>query len=153
MANVKPLVISTTGNITEIGSADFLNAPVVGPVLTTALNDDVGALTKGDVVYRKGTNTVGKADSDAIATAWPIVGITYSATVAVGATGYFQMDGPMTAILSGATAGTLYFLSGTPAALTTTVPTAASSVVVQMGHAINATDFFISINQAPLIRT
>lgn len=153
MANVKPLVISTTGNITEIGTSDYLDAPNIGKTLTNAVNADAGALTKGDVVYRVSANSVAKADADAIATAWPIVGITYSSTVAVGATGYFQMDGPMTAVLTGATAGTLYFLSGTAGALTTTVPTAASSVVVQMGHAVNATDFFISINQAPIIRT
>ncbi len=103
---------------------------------TSNLDITVTGGTTGKVVYISGNGAVTDATNAAIATA-------RVACVKISATSC-RIAGVATGILSGATAGTVYFLS-TAGALTTTPPSTSSTVIVKVGIALNATDLLVQI--------
>lgn len=107
-------------------------------------NGEASPITIGQAVYISGNNTVMLADNDVNAKDDPI-GLVKDASIAAAASGVIFTNGQAAGVLTGATAGTKYFLSDTAGALTTTVPTGSGKNVVFMGYAKNATDLFLRI--------
>lgn len=97
-----------------------------------------GGIAQYDAVYISGADTVLKADATATSTA-KVIGFAPNA-IAATSNGDIQEDGIISGILSGATAGDVYFLSETAGQIATTRPTASGSMVVKVGYAKNATD-------------
>lgn len=101
------------------------------------------ALAAGDPVYWDGANNqVAQADAGADSKAW-VMGVSVGAVLAA-ASGAMVSHGAALGVLSGATAGTPYYLAA-GGGLTTTVP-GAGNRVVQVGFAINASDLWVKIH-------
>jgi len=109
----------------------------------TTYTAGTGGIAQYDVVYISSADTVLKADASAIATA-KVIGMAPSAIVATSS-GVIQEDGVVTGCLTGATAGTPYFLSTTAGLVATTRPTGSGEVVYKIGYAKNATDLHLQI--------
>jgi hypothetical protein len=93
--------------------------------------------------------TVLNALADSITTAH-VIGIVVAKPTAT--TCNVQLCGITASVLSGLTVGSYHFLSDTTAGLvTTSVPTAADSVVINLGQPYTATRFIVQIT-TPLIR-
>lgn len=107
-------------------------------------NGEVAAISLGEVVYISGNNEVKLADNDAAALDDPF-GMVIDATIAPAATGKIVTHGCVAGALSGATAGTKYFLDETPGAMTTTPPSGSGKKVTFMGYSMNATDFYLNV--------
>jgi hypothetical protein len=100
-------------------------------------------LAVGDPVYQTTTNNrfgKGRADTDSKAN---VRGIAATAAAAGGDAVDILMMGVATGILSGATAGTRYYLAPT-GGLTTTQP-GSNQRIIEIGYAINATDLLVFI--------
>ena len=102
-----------------------------------------GGIAQYDVVYISAADTVLKGDASAIATA-KIIGFAPSA-ISASSTGAIQENGVLSGVLTGATAGDVYFLSTTAGLISTTRPTGSGEVVQKVGYAKNATDLQIQI--------
>ena len=99
-------------------------------------------------MYISAAGTVLKADANAVAKA--AVGFVL-ASVANAATGTVYFEGSITG-LTGLTPGATYFLSGAATgAITTTIPTAAGSIVQQVGVATSATTLTFEAGE-PIVR-
>lgn len=124
------------------GSA-YVNVSSAGTAssVVTQYTAGTGGIAQFDAVYISSADTVLKADATATSTA-KIIGF---APLAITATsdGSIQEDGVLAGVLSGATAGDVYFLSETAGQISTTRPTASGSMVVKVGYAKNATDLHI----------
>lgn len=141
---------STDGYVLKYDAANdkFIFAqesdPVVSDLVSFTYDEGVGPTTsKGDVLYMKATNnTVARADADTISQGDTIIGITNDAgPIAQGASvNVFVTRGKViTGALSGATAGTVMYLSATPGPPTATPPSGGPALV-KVGIAKNATD-------------
>lgn len=100
-------------------------------------------LAVGDPVYQTTTNNrvgKGRADTDAKAN---VRGIAFSAAAAAGDAVVVLMQGIAAGVLSGATAGTRYYLAPT-GGLTTTQP-GSNNRVLEIGYSVNATDLWVDI--------
>jgi hypothetical protein len=95
----------------------------------------VGGVTKGDLVYISGNNTVSKALTT---TSSRSIGLAASTALAAATVKVTEDDTIVTGVLSGATAGTTYYWNGT--AHTATIPAASGAYVWKTGIAKNATD-------------
>lgn len=128
------------------GKLDTSFMPVgIGADAVTATAGE--ALSAGDMVYFNGTGQVLKADATSITKAargYVISAVSNAATATV----YF--DDSNTG-LSGLTAGSTYYLSATPGAVTTTAPTTSGQIVQEVGFATSATNLRVNI-QEPIIR-
>ena len=125
-SNADALHVHATGNATDVAQ------------LWTAS----GAITKGDGVYVSGNNVVSTGDCSND-TKSRILGVA-NVDIVDTATGTIKQIGIVTGVLSGATAGTRYFLG------TTGQPVLIGSIsggnrTVQLGLAKNATDLFVQI--------
>lgn len=108
-------------------------------------NGEAIAITLGQAVYISANDTVMLAKNDDAAKDDPI-GLVGVASIAAAATDTIITDGCAAGVISGATAGTKYFLDDVAGGLTTTVPTGGSGKrVVFMGYAKNADDLFLRI--------
>ncbi len=97
------------------------------------------------VVRISANDTVIKAQADSLVNAKGTIGICID-NKALGQSVDVQENGVVTGILSGATAGTPYFLSGTVAGvLVTTPPNGSGNTVLMIGYAKNSTDFAVKI--------
>ncbi len=141
--------ISPAGNTLQ----DTLNAidSLLGTTVTNEClvsdsftNGEVSAITLGQAVYLSGNDEVKLADNDNSAADDP-VGVVGEASIAASAQGKVITHGCVLGALSGATAGTKYFLDATPGALTTTAPVGSGKNVVLMGFAMNATDLYLRV--------
>lgn len=98
---------------------------------------------------RMSGSTVVNAQANAIANS-RVIGIVIAKPTAT--TCDIQMCGVTTAVLAGLSIGSYYFLSDATAGLiTTVVPTAASSVVINIGQPRSSTIFFVQLT-TPIIR-
>lgn len=101
-------------------------------------------VVKGDVVYKTATNDeVAIADADTVSHGTLVVGLANEG-IAGGASGniFVARGQVITAVLTAATSGTVYYLSTTGTStntLTTTAPTGGPALV-RIGFAVNATD-------------
>jgi len=168
MPGNKYLKIGTTGFTTEEASINsssgagdankLISADATGKLDSTLLPAGLGAdsatltageaLSAGNLVYISAAGTVLKADANAVAKA--AVGFVL-ASVANAATGTVYFEGSITG-LTGLTPGATYFLSGAATgAITTTIPTAAGSIVQQVGVATSATTLTFEAGE-PIVR-
>jgi hypothetical protein len=127
------------------------------------INDNVGTLVIGSPVYLK--STVGHMDvakADAASTGAVIGLVTASAGIAPSVAGQVQVEGEVTlttaqwdAITDGSgglTVGAVYYLDAADAGeLTTTAPTAASSVAIGVGIALSSTVLKLRIGAAVVV--
>ena len=119
-------------------SAIATEAPKVENTFTTATD----AIAVGDPVYINGVDTFGKALASTAVTA-RVIGINRLGAGAAPQSIEVVSHGPCTSVLTGATAGTPYYLAAA-GGLTTTLPGGGSRIVL-MGYALNATDLFVDI--------
>jgi hypothetical protein len=143
------LTIGSSGNVlTVAGGVPTWAAPAAGSYITLALtNGNGGTINQGQLVYFNGTNdTVDLAKADNITTS-RVIGAVYDSSIATTATGNIIITGLAPAALSGATAGTVYYLSDATAGLaTTTAPSTAGHSVIKVGIAADATKLFLQID-------
>lgn len=141
MAQKKPIVLNTNGELEQLQPGDF-----IGEVDQVSLtNSDAAPAAIGEVFYIFGASSVKKARADAVGTTDAF----YFATQAIAsaAVGFFQSDGVLAGFV-GLTPGATYFLSQTTAgAITTTAPTTAGQFVVRLGKALSTTEFAIRIER------
>lgn len=105
-------------------------------------------LVAGNVCYLKSDGKMWKADSDAESTSSSMI-VMALATINADASGQFLISGRYTT--SGLTAGSKYFISGTAGAITTTAPSAASSVVRIVGYALSTTVLYFMPDTAYVV--
>jgi hypothetical protein len=99
-----------------------------------------GGVTKGDLLYISAADTVLKKD---ITTSTYAVGLAFTTEAAAGLVKTVAENAVIVGALSGATAGTRYYWSGT--ALTTTMPATSGNYVWLVGVAKNATDLDVHV--------
>lgn len=100
-----------------------------------------GAISKGHLVVSVGNNTV-STYSDLTSDA-PVLGAAFNAAADTELVKAVNADFVITGVLSGATAGTRYFWTGT--ALATSLPSGADANCYQVGIAKNATDLTVGV--------
>lgn len=100
-----------------------------------------GGVSKGDLLYITGNNTVSKLSNLAIGEY--SVGVAIESKAAAETVKALQNDTVLKGVLTGAVAGTKYFWTGTGYA--TTMPSGAGQNVWQVGVAKNATDLHVEI--------
>jgi hypothetical protein len=127
--------INGSNQLQSIGSDE---ATRVENTHTTATDSTATA----DPVYINGADTVGKARADDDAKA-DVIGVIRTGAGAAGATPDVVSHGPAAGVLSGATAGAVYFLQAT-GGIGTSIP-GGGNRVIQVGYALNATDLFVLI--------
>lgn len=103
----------------------------------------VGGVTKGDLVYISGNNTI--LPYGTITQGQHCVGLAKTTEIATATVKVLANDTVLTGVLSGATAGTPYYWTGS--AYSTTMPATASSYVWEVGIAKNATDLSVEVRQ------
>jgi hypothetical protein len=141
MALKKPLVL-TNGEIEQLQPGDF----IAEVDLVSLTNNDAAAVAIGEVLYVPSTGGVKKARADAAGTAQAMY-IAASAGAAAAAI-QCQSHGYLAGALTGATPGTVYYLSPTtPGLLTATPPSTVGQFCVRIGQAVTATDLEIRIER------
>lgn len=114
--------------------------PTLLPDLTEMFTVGTGGVTAGLPVCIEADDTVGTTD---IMTPCRVIGIAATTEAAAGTVSVLPNDACAQGVITGATAGDVYYYDGT--ALTTTKPTAPGSRVWQVGVAKNATDLYTDI--------
>ena len=153
MASRKPLVLNG-GQIEQLQSGDTLNAAVTEVDVVARTNDEAGAIVIGAPVYVFDNDGVKKAQANASGTA-KVLGLVTNSSVSAGASATIQTNGVLTATTTqwdaitgqsgGLTAGSYYFLDpSTSGKLTTTAPTSAGQLVVNVGLALSTTEMQIN---------
>lgn len=103
-----------------------------------------GGITAGDVVYISANDTILPANATSLSTA-KAIGIA-AANISAGNSGQILMSGSIAeGVLTGATAGNVYWLDTNAGAITNTAPTGSGNVILKIGYAVNATDLLIGI--------
>lgn len=123
------------GTTVEAALAEL--AAASGQVLYTV---GTGGVTKGDLVYISGNDTVRKMP---IGTNNYGVGLALSTQSATQSVVLQRADYVLTGVLSGATAGAKYYWNGT--AITATIPNGSGDYVWKVGVAKNATDLAVDV--------
>ena len=119
------------GALQELAQAD------IGVVFVAA-----EALTKGDLVYVSANNTVSKLST--LSSNAECVGVvSNSGAILGGNVRVKRVSRVLTSVLSGATAGTTYYWSGS--ALSASAPSASGSNVWKIGVSKNATDLMLNV--------
>lgn len=105
------------------------------------------ALSAGDLVYINASGQALKADADSASKA--AVGFVLT-SISNGASGTVYFGSGMITGLTGLTAGSVYFLSQTAGAITTTAPTGTNVIQQQVGVAANTTTLYFE-PQPPIL--
>lgn len=151
---IAPTVSAGASSAGEIPALD-----ASGKLDVTMMPDGVGAdiksfttaeaISAGDYIYITAAGELAKADATSIVK--KAIGFAIEAA-ASGAACKIQFD-DTNSNLSGLTPGAVYYLSdSTAGSLTTTAPTAAGSIVQQVGVALSATQLHSDISSTPVIR-
>jgi hypothetical protein len=114
--------------------------------LDVAATTDATGVTKGDALYYSGNGIVSRGDNNKSTLAKSrIIGLA-TATVGASTAMTYRTHGVLTGAISGATAGTEYFLSSTGAPVT--LGSLGTGVRrVRVGIAVNATDLLITLER------
>lgn len=99
----------------------------------------VGGVTKGDLVYISANDTVNTYST--ITTSQYGIGLAQATVAAAGQVNVAADDTILTGVLTGATAGTVYYWNGTT--LTSTLPTGGGAYVWRVGVAKNSSDLHV----------
>lgn len=120
-------------------------------------NNNAGAVTIGAPVYSSAAGAFDLAVNDTAAHAL-VIGLVATQSVASGATGLVQPNGPITATTAqwdaicgtsgGLTFGTIYYLGSAPGTLTATPPDTAGTWATQVGTGLSPTEMNIVIQPA-----
>lgn len=152
MAIKKPLVIGSNGEIEQLQAGDNILAGSTTQSFS-AINENAGAISQGQVVFVSSSGSVNLANNTAEATA-KAIGVVEDASIAPTASGSVLTDGAITVAdwtaIAGAptlTAGSVYFLDGVDGNITTIPPILAGSYVVRIGTAISTTTLEVSISR------
>lgn len=101
----------------------------------------VGGVTKGDLVYISGPNTVSKLGT--ITNPDFAVGVALTTVAEAGTVKVLSNDTKITGVLSGAAPGDVYYWTGS--ALSSSIPTGGGAYVWRVGIAKNSTDLHIEV--------
>lgn len=139
VATATTVTAANLGTLTGGSNADALHKHSKVKFTATAS----GAVTKGDGVYFSANNSISTGDCTND-TKSRIVGVADAAIVDTASGDFVISGGPVTGVLSGATAGVRYYMSsaGSPV-LVGSLPSAARTI--QLGIALNATDLFVQV--------
>lgn len=102
----------------------------------------VGGVTKGDLVYISGPNTVSKLSS--LTANEYCVGLALTTVAEGGTVKVLANDTKLTGVLSGAAPGDIYYWNGT--GFTATMPSGGGAYVWRVGVAKNATDLSVEVD-------
>jgi phage-related tail fiber protein len=157
MANKIPLVLAGA-QITQLQSTDVL----AGADTISFTNGEVSAaLVIGTPVYMYGTDSVRRAQANALSTSW-VRALCQDASISSGTSGAFQEQGDLIsastgqwdAVVTGGSgglvAGTVYFLdAANPGKLVpeANIPATAGQFIVRIGIAIDTTKMQISLER------
>ena len=162
MALRNPIVVGTNNEFQVLQSGDQVNVSTAGAAVRVMINGESAvALIIGAPVYVSASNTVKRAQANALATS-NVYGIMYDATTAAGASGQVAVDGIVTATttqwdlitgqVGGLTPNAKYWLDPLlPGRLTTATISTAGQVIQPVGKAGSATEFEISIGERILL--
>lgn len=136
------VVTDTNGYFTGSSQADvndelYLAATFRGVDYTVG----TGGVSAGDVVYISAADTV--VTYGTLTSPQRTIGLAYTTEAAAGEVKVAGNDTIVAGILSGATAGDVYYWDGS--SLTTSIPTGTGAYVVQAGVAKNATDLHTEV--------
>ena len=140
-ANLDTLTAGSTSNADSLHTHSLPTVPYAGRVEGQyAVAEAVAA---GDPLYPSSTNDrVGKGDAASDAKS-RIIGVARTGQAVVGSAVPMVSCGPVSGVLTGATAGVPYYLQA-GGGLGTSVP-GAGRRVIRVGFATNATDLFVTI--------
>jgi len=140
-ANLNTLTAGAASNADSLHTHTVAAAPYAGRV--EAAYAVAEAVAAGDPVYQSTTNDqVGKSDASNDAKS-RVLGVARTGQITVGNPAAIVTVGPCAGVLTGATAGTPYYLNA-GGGLTTTVP-GNGKRVIQVGIAKNASDLWVRI--------
>jgi hypothetical protein len=133
--------LEDSGSYTAQTNVEGAIQELYGQIAQQGVNYTVGAggVTKGDVVYVSGNNTV--LPWATLSTARAPVGIAAATVAASGTVKVLGDDTVLTSVLTGATAGTKYYWTGS--AFSATQTTTSGNHVIYCGVAKNATDLHV----------
>lgn len=101
----------------------------------------VGGVTKGDLVYISGPNTVSKFST--LTSPEFAVGVALATVAEAGTVKVLSNDTKLTGVLSGAAPGDVYYWTGS--ALSSSIPSGGGAYVWRVGIAKNSTDLHIEV--------
>ena len=134
------VVADSSGNTSEVNVEGCLSE-IYGLIDESGVEYTSAGVTKGDLLYISANDTV--ASYSTISTYHKAVGL---ATATIGAGSPVRAlanDTVLTAVLSGATAGDVYFWDGS--SIVSTMPSTSGSYVIRVGIAKNATDLAVEV--------
>lgn len=102
-----------------------------------------GGVTKGDLLYVSGNDEVKKFPITGSDSFKQVIGLAETTVSAAGTVVAARNGTILTGVLSGATAGTVYWWDGST--LTATMPTPTTGAVWRAGTAKNATDLHVQV--------
>lgn len=152
MALKKALVLGSNGLPQQLQSGDYINA---GSIPQYTNGESSASLTLGMPVYMSASDTVKRAEANAIGTAF-VIGLCNDSTITASSLGGIatsnivmgttaQWDA-VAGTTGGLTANTMYFLSpSTPGYLTSTAPSTVGQYIAPVGIGISTTEMKINI--------
>jgi hypothetical protein len=139
--NLDTLTAGSASNADSLHTHAVLSAPYTGRVENALAVAE--AVAAGDPVYQTTTSDqVGKATANSDAKS-RVLGVTRTGQSTPGNTAAIVSAGPCASVLTGATAGTAYYLAAA-GGISSSLP-GAGNRVIQVGVAKNSTDLFVRI--------
>lgn len=161
MAQRIPLVIAN-GEIEQLQAGDDIIAPITGTINVSLTNDEAGAIVIGAPVYMDAANGVKKAKANATGTS-QVVGLVSQTSITNAVAGDIATSGVLTFAsttqvdaIAGTTGGfafgVRYYLDpSTAGMITSTAPTTAGQLVVEIGTALSTITFKVAIQKRILL--
>lgn len=133
--------------LTDGSNADSLHTHAAADATQVVQNytAGTGGVAQYEPVYVSANDTVLPGDASAISTS-RIIGLAPSA-ISAAASGSIVVNGTITGVGTGWTAGAPVFLSETAGNLTQTAPSTSGAVIIRVGYAKNGTDLAMNIGE------
>jgi len=135
--------IADVGGYTPATDVESSLQELYGMIAERGVNYTSAGVTKGDLVYISANNTVSTFAT--LSSGEFVIGLAASTVAASGTVKVLADDTVATSVISGATAGDIYFWDGS--SLVTTMPTGGGAYVWQAGIAKNATDLHLDVKR------
>jgi hypothetical protein len=158
MAERKPLVLDSNGNITQLQSGDTLDAVAKEVDAFGMINEEINPIVKLSPVYVSSAGSVKNSQANAPAT-HKVLGLAMT-TIAPTAIGAIQTDGQVTGTIAewnaitgqvgGLTPGATYFLDEANLGRLRVTPNTTGSLVV-IGEALSTTALDLNIEKPILL--